>query len=47
MITLGLVFLSAKYNLKFEILYLGTFILDGCIIDGIVEIIKVIVNRGL
>lgn len=44
MITLGLVFLSAKYNLEFEFLYLGTFILDACVIDGIVEIIKTIIK---
>lgn len=44
MITLGLVFLSAKYNLEFEFLYLGTFILDTCVIDGIVEIIKTIIK---
>lgn len=40
MITLGLVFLSAKYNLKFELLYLGTFILDGYVIEGIFTLLS-------
>lgn len=44
MITLLLAWINVKYKWDYELLFVGTFILDGKIIEIIVQILK---NKGI
>lgn len=44
MITLLLAWINAKYKWNYDLLFVGTFVLDGKIIEIIAQILK---NKGI
>lgn len=40
MMTLGLAFISGKYKIEFEFLYLATFMIDLGLVDALIALCK-------
>ena len=41
MFTIILAFINAKFNMNYELLFLGTFVIDVIIVEGLIDILKI------